>query len=384
MIDNSNSGAVRMKVFGVGGGGNNTVDYIETIGLGKEVTTYALNTDNQALKNSKADFKIKLGEQLTQGLGAGAIPTVGAQAARESKAEIEKFLDDGQTDILFVAAGMGGGTGTGAAPEIASYAKEKGITTISIVTTPFDFEGKSRLKSAMAGVKLLEENSDVCLVISNQNLVNKHPNVFLEEAFVLPDKILQTAIASFVRVLTHKSELGKSINLNDLKKRLTDAGLAVVSFETANEKLTQEEKEETERQIEKLQNSGKRVNPERYMSTSETRKNLQIALTKSVQSEMLDLSIRGARDIIISVGLRSGVSYTTLKDVNVILKELLSYTDEEMKQVKITTSPYYLDKENNEVEITLIATGFEDSSAIDKVIENKEQESKDAIALDIY
>lgn len=373
---------VKMKVFGVGGGGNNTVDHLKTIGIDGKVITYALNTDAQALKNSKADFKIKLGEELTQGLGAGSLPSVGAEAARESRQLIEGHLDD--TDILFIAAGMGGGTGTGAAPEIANYAREKGLLTIAVVTTPFTFEGTNRMRSAIGGVKALEETCDVCLVISNQNLIHNHSDVFVEDAFELPDNVLKTAILAFISVLTNSTTYGKDISYNQLKGMLTNAGLAVISIESSGKELPDDHKDAINADLDRKEAAGEFVDRERAIRAREIEFNLAKAIEKAVLSEMLDVSVRGAKSIILSIGYPEGTTRDNMQaHPHRIIRKLFNYTPEEYTNINVTVTPYYHNKGTKEVEVTLIATGFEDDKTVDRVIKNKEEEIENSDILGV-
>ena len=216
-----------IKVIGVGGGGNNTINFLKESGHCPDVMMYALNTDEQALRNCKADVTLPIGKTITRGLGAGSDPEVGRRAAEESREEIEKILEN--TDIVFVASGMGGGTGTGAAPEVAKYARDKGILTFAISTTPFVFEGAMRFHLALDGVKKLKANSDVCLIISNQNLIESHGDVYVEESFSLPDSVMETTISGLIELLTAHSQYGRNLDLNHLYNTLQNAGLALVS-----------------------------------------------------------------------------------------------------------------------------------------------------------
>lgn len=163
-IDNN----AKIKVFGVGGGGNNAVNRMIDEKI-KGIEFISINTDRQALVTSKAENQIQIGEKLTRGLGAGADPEVGRKAAEESKEQIEELLQD--TDMVFVTAGMGGGTGTGAAPVVAQLAKQKGILTVGVVTKPFGFEGKVRMKNAEAGIEELKANVDTLITIPNDRLL---------------------------------------------------------------------------------------------------------------------------------------------------------------------------------------------------------------------
>ena len=184
----------KIKVIGVGGGGNNAVNRMVEAQL-KGVEFIAVNTDKQALYTSKAEHKIQVGEKLTRGLGAGANPEVGKKSAEESKDEILKVLEG--ADMVFVTAGMGGGTGTGAAPVVAQLAKEMGILTVGVVTKPFAFEGKVRMKNAEQGIKELKTKVDTLITIPNDRLLQiVQKNTSMLEAFSIADDVLKQGIES--------------------------------------------------------------------------------------------------------------------------------------------------------------------------------------------
>ena len=184
----------KIKVIGVGGGGNNAVNRMVEAQL-KGVEFIAVNTDKQALYTSKAEYKIQVGEKLTRGLGAGANPEVGKKSAEESKEEIIKVLEG--ADMVFVTAGMGGGTGTGAAPVVAQLAKEMGILTVGVVTKPFAFEGKVRMKNAEQGIKDLKTKVDTLITIPNDRLLQiVQKNTSMLEAFSIADDVLKQGIES--------------------------------------------------------------------------------------------------------------------------------------------------------------------------------------------
>lgn len=227
---------IKIKVLGVGGGGSNTTDFISDSKL-SGIDTCAINTDAQALEVSKARHKIHIGEKRTNGLGAGSIPDVGLSAAEESTQEIKDYIKG--ADIVFIASGMGGGTGTGAAPYIAKLAKESDALTISIVTKPFKFEGRSRMSKAKEGIKKLNEISDVNIVIPNQKIVEDHKQEFLENAFTIPDNVLKIAVESLIRMLHTQSKTSSSIDLNSLKATLRNKGVAVMGYgESRNKDLS--------------------------------------------------------------------------------------------------------------------------------------------------
>ena len=201
--DNNNitmmDGTATIKVIGVGGAGNNAVNRMVESGI-KGVDFIAVNTDRQALQNSKANTKIQIGEKITRGLGAGANPDIGAQSAEESKAEVAEVLRG--ADMVFVTAGMGGGTGTGAIPVIAEEAKKRGILTVAVVTTPFKFEGKLRGARANLGIQKLKGNVNSLIVISNDKLLaNTDSDVSILNAFKLTDDILRQAIESITDLI---------------------------------------------------------------------------------------------------------------------------------------------------------------------------------------
>jgi cell division protein FtsZ len=218
-----------IKVIGVGGGGSNAINHMFKQGI-KGVDFVICNTDAQALQNSSVPNKIQLGVGLTEGLGAGANPEVGQQSAIESIAEIEKMLDS-NTKMVFITAGMGGGTGTGAAPVIAQLAKERDILTVGIVTIPFQFEGKVRSEQAMAGVERLRKQVDSLIVINNNKLREVYGNLGFKAGFSKADEVLSTASRGIAEVITH--HYTQNIDLKDAKTVLSNSGTAIMGSATA-------------------------------------------------------------------------------------------------------------------------------------------------------
>lgn len=318
---------LKIKVLGIGGGGSNTADFIIKNNM-KDIQTYSINTDNQALMQSKAETKIHIGKTLTKGLGAGAIPEIGRAAAEESREEIINHIKD--ADIVFVASGMGGGTGTGAAPYIASLAKELDILTIAIVTKPFAFEGRSRMEKAVEGISKLNDIADITVVIPNQKLIEEHEEKYIEEAFAIPDDVLRVAVESLIRMLDSNSQVGQSIDLNALINTLTDRGLAVMGIgESKSEDLTIEE-------------------------------NLANALDLATTSNILDISIKGAKQFLILLG--GDIQNITAGENDLIREQLvakLGYDDFQM----IVTYRDEEEAEEYERSITLIATGYVNNSS---------------------
>ncbi len=326
-----------IKIFGVGGGGSNTVDYIVDSGTLDFVKTYAVNTDAQALDNSKANKKIHIGQILTKGLGAGAIPTVGKKAAEESIEELVNELRG--TDIVFIASGMGGGTGTGAAPYVAEISRKLGILTIGVVTKPFDFEGPSRMKMALEGIKELEKSTDVTIVIPNEKLIQNYNEMYIEEAFVLPDEVLRKAIETIVRMLDASSNVSLHIDLNTLRSTLKDQGLAVMGVGESNEKdLTIME-------------------------------NLIKALENAIDSNILEISVYGSKKIVLLIG--GNINFITAAEEEEIINYLKGILDYEY-QIIIGYKDES-DKDETYRSVTIIATGYDDPKLLNQITSNEKK-----------
>jgi cell division protein FtsZ len=239
MISNSEFGSISfdlpknqsnvIKVIGVGGGGSNAINHMFKQGI-KGVDFIVCNTDSQALQNSPVPNKIQLGVNLTEGLGAGANPDVGQQSALESVGDIEKMLDS-NTKMVFITAGMGGGTGTGAAPVIAQLAKERDILTVGIVTIPFQFEGKVRQEQALLGVEKLRKQVDSLIVINNNKLREVYGNLGFKAGFSKADEVLATASRGIAEVITH--HYTQNIDLKDAKTVLSNSGTAIMGSSIA-------------------------------------------------------------------------------------------------------------------------------------------------------
>ena len=215
----------RIKVVGIGGGGNNTLNRISETGV-VGARTIALNTDAQDLIETKADKKILIGRELTKGLGAGAVPQVGEDAAKETEKDIKDALSN--SDMIFITCGMGGGTGTGAAPIVAEISKKTGALVVGVVTVPFAMEGSRRYDNAIFGLSKMEKFVDTLIVIPNEKLLQIAPNLPLHTAFKLADEVLTNAVKGITELVT-KSGL---INLDfaDIKTVMTDAGMAMIGL----------------------------------------------------------------------------------------------------------------------------------------------------------
>ncbi|ENX18082.1 cell division protein FtsZ [Acinetobacter sp. CIP 64.2] len=221
-LDNGN-GQARFTVFGVGGGGGNAVQHMAQSDI-QGVKFVCANTDKQALDSMNAPFKIQLGEQSTRGLGAGANPEVGQIAAEESREVIRQHLEG--TDMVFVTAGMGGGTGTGAAPVVAEVAKEMGILTVGVVTTPFNFEGRRRQKSAEKGIDALEAHVDSLIIIPNQRLLSVYGDISMKDAYKKADDVLLNAVRSIFDLVVNRGHI--NLDFADLKTAMSTRGYAMM------------------------------------------------------------------------------------------------------------------------------------------------------------
>ncbi|NPA42596.1 MAG: cell division protein FtsZ [Chlorobi bacterium] len=214
-----------IKVIGVGGAGTNAVNYMYEHRPVENVDYVVCNTDLQALKESPVPIKVQIGKRLTGGMGAGNKPETGRKAALEDMEEIQRIFDE-NTRMVFITAGMGGGTGTGAAPEIAKAAREKGILTVAVVTSPFHYEGPARMKAAREGIEKLRRHTDALLVVNNENLIDTYGDLPYLEAFHKSDEVLATAVESVSRVIMSNYHI--NVDFNDVETILRDSGTALL------------------------------------------------------------------------------------------------------------------------------------------------------------
>jgi len=304
-----------IKVIGVGGGGSNAVNHMYTQQI-KGVDFVICNTDAQALENSPIPNKIQLGASLTSGLGAGANPEIGAQAAKESMQEIQQMLNT-QTKMVFITAGMGGGTGTGAAPIIAKIAKDMDILTVGIVTMPFQFEGRMRSKQAQLGIDQLRQNVDSLIVINNNKLREVYGNLGFKAGFSKADEVLSTAARGIAEVITHHYK--QNIDLHDAKTVLSNSGTAIMG--SAREEGTNRAKN---------------------------------AIVKALDSPLLnDNKITGAKNVLLLIV--SGTSEVTLDEIG----EINDYIQDEAGYDANIIMGIGEDEELGEaISVTIVATGF--------------------------
>ena len=306
-----------MKVMGVGGGGSNAVNYMYKQGI-KGVDFIVCNTDSQALEESPVPNKIQLGVNLTEGLGAGANPEIGKLAALESYEELKNLLET-QTKMLFITAGMGGGTGTGAAPIIAEMAKEFDILTVGIVTIPFNFEGKNRELQAIKGLEKLKRSVDSLIIINNNKLREVYGNLGFKEGFSKADEVLATAAKGVAQVITH--HYTQNIDLKDAKTVLSNSGTAIMGSSTAS--------------------GSNRANE---------------AVIKALDSPLLnDNKIEGSKNVLLLI--ISGSDEITIDEIGEINEHIQNETGNSANIIMGVGEDIEL---GNNISVTVIATGFGD------------------------
>ena len=317
--DNNNmsmvDGTATIKVIGVGGAGNNAVNRMIEAEI-KGVDFIAVNTDKQALQISKAKTKIQIGEKITRGLGAGANPDIGAQAAEETKSEVAEALRG--ADMVFVTAGMGGGTGTGAAPVVAAAAKEMGILTIGVVTKPFTFEGKKRLSQAERGIESLKGKVDTLVVIPNDKLlqiIDRKTSII--DAFKMADDVLRQGVQGISDLIAIPGLV--NLDFADVKTVMLNQGMAHMGVGRASGENRAED-----------------------------------AAKEAIQSPLLETSIEGAKGVIINI---TGGDNLGLHEVNTAAELVQRSVDPEANIIFGTVTDESM---GDEIQITVIATGFED------------------------
>lgn len=307
----------KIKVIGVGGGGGNAISSMIESGTINGVEFIAVNTDAQVLLANKAPTKLQIGEKLTKGLGVGGHPEIGAQAAEESVEKIKELLID--SDMVFVTAGMGGGTGTGAAPVIAKLAKETGALTVGVVTKPFAFEGTRRSVAAEDGIERLKEATDTLIVIPNQRLMDViDRKMTLLEAFKVVDSVLGQAVGGIADIITTAGLV--NVDFADVKTIMKDAGSALLGIGTG---------------------------------VGENR--AQMAARAAVSSPLLDLSIEGARGVLFNI---AGGNDLTMFEVDEAARIISSAADPDANVIFGAVIKGDL---NDQVKITVIATGFDET-----------------------
>ena len=307
------SGKAKIKVIGVGGGGNNAVNRMIAAGI-TSAEFVAVNTDFQALTLSNAPTKVQIGAKLTGGLGAGADPNVGEKAAEESREELRALLKD--VDLLFITAGMGGGTGTGAAPVIAALSKELGILTVAVVTKPFAFEGKRRMHNAIQGIENLRGNVDTLLVIPNEKLLEVLPKgTAMLESFIKADDVLKQAIQSISELIVTPTVI--NLDFADISAIMRKKGLAHMGI-------------------------GIGEGPDKAIE----------AVRNAVESPLLETNIEGASGVILHVMGGKDMALDEVADASRLVEDIVD------PAANIIFGTGFDENLENKVQVTLIATGF--------------------------
>src|SRR6478672_10708163 len=307
-----------IKVIGVGGGGSNAVNHMFSQSI-DGVNFIICNTDAQAIATSRVPNKIQLGPHLTQGLGAGANPDIGRQATEESLEEIKRILEV-NTKMVFITAGMGGGTGTGGAPIIAKICKDLGILTVGIVTTPFAYEGKKRIAQAEEGISRLKDHVDTLLVISNDKMRHQFGNLTMKAAFSKTDNVLATAAKCITDVINSTRQI--NVDFADVCTVMRNGGIAILGSAAVD---------------------------------GENR--AQMAIEQALNSPLLnDNDIRGAKWILININSAEGEHEFTMDEVEIIQNYLLTQAGE---NTDVILGLGYDNNLEDKIGITLIATGFQ-------------------------
>lgn len=304
---------IDIKVIGCGGGGVNAVDGMIKAGL-SGVEFIAINTDAQALMPSLADVKVDIGRDRTKGLGAGANPEIGRLSAKDSVNEINEVVSG--ADVVFVTAGMGGGTGTGSAPIVANCSKKAGALTVGVVTTPFAFEGKKRMINALEGINNFSKEVDTLIVVPNENLISMlDPDISMEDAFKEADNILLKAVAAISDLVTTPGQI--NIDFADIKRVMKDAGSAFMGIGYA---------------------------------TGENR--AEVAGNEAITSPILNIDLNGATGVLISIASSGDIK---MSEINMIASLVSGKAHEDADIIFGTT----LDEDLEDgILVTVVATGF--------------------------
>lgn len=272
----------KIKVIGVGGGGGNALNGIAQAGIQGNVEYIAVNTDIQALKKSAADRQIQIGAKLTHGLGAGAKPEIGEASAQESKEEISEAIQD--ADMVFITAGMGGGTGTGAAPVVAEIAQSLDKLTIGVVTKPFKFEGAKKYERAEKGIEALIQNVDALIVIPNQNLITNDMKLTMKQSYAIADEVLKTDVIAIAEIITRHDEI--NVDFADVTTILKGAGRAHIAI-----------------------------------GHGEGKDKVQDIVSQVIKSDILETSIKGARRLIVNVTMSEDLLISDMDELTAAIAD---------------------------------------------------------------
>jgi len=329
----------KIKVIGTGGAGNNTIDRVKEVGIiGAE--TIAINTDAQDLLYTNADIKILIGREITGGLGAGSIPKIGEEAARESEQDIKKRIQG--ADMVFITCGLGGGTGTGSAPIIAEIAKKVGCLTVGIVTLPFIMEGQRRYENAIIGLEKLERIVDTLIVIPNDKLLELAPDLPLQTAFKVADEILTNAVKGIAELVTKAGLV--NLDFADIKAVMGDGGVAMIG-----------------------------------VGESDTENRALEAVEKAISNPLLDVDISGATGALINV---SGGSDMTLDEARKVVEAVSQKLDED---ARIIWGAQISEDLENTIRTMLIVTGVSSPQIFgphSRVPEKKKKEIEEELGIE--
>ena len=330
-MDDAHFNQTKIKVIGVGGGGSNAVNRMIESGLGN-VNFIAVNTDLQALKLSNAEYRIPIGSKLTSGLGAGGVPDVGEEAALENKADLQIILKG--SDMVFITAGMGGGTGTGAAPIVAEVAKETGALTVAVVTKPFDFEGKKKMRLAEEGIRKLREAVDTLIIIPNQYLLKiVEKRTPIREAFLMADDVLRQGVQGISELITITGEI--NIDFADVRTIMSGQGDALMGI-------------------------GQGSGDNRAVD----------AATNAINNPLLeDARMEGARGILVNI---TGGEDFSLSEYDEVIKIVTANADEDALIIPGQTIDENM---GDQVQVTVVATGFNNDLAVSETMDAVEPQN---------
>ncbi len=330
IMENEGMDLAKIKVVGVGGGGN-ALNCIVSEGI-QNVEYIAVNTDAQALKNSKATIKIQIGSKLTHGLGAGGKPEVGEGAAQESRDEIADALKG--ADMIFITAGMGGGTGTGAAPVVAEIARDMGILTVAVVTKPFRFEGARKLAQAEKGIDALLKNVDSLVVIPNEKLLTGRENLTMRQSFALADDILKTAVLSVTELILRHGQI--NVDFADVQTIMKDAGYAHMAI-----------------------------------GHGEGKDKVANAVQQVISSPLLETSIKGAKRLLLNIVMSEDIVTGDIAELTDTI------TNAAAPDVQLIFGTDFNPDLNDAIDIIVIASDFDDFKPEEEVSEETTEETED-------
>ena len=333
--------SAKIKVIGIGGGGNNSLSRMKEIGI-KGGELIAINTDAQDLLYANADQKILIGRELTQGLGAGSNPKIGQEAAKESEAEIKKKISN--SDMIFITCGLGGGTGTGAAPIVAGIAKKQGALTIGVVTMPFSIEGKKRIENAMNGLEKLESVVDTLIVIPNDKLLELAPELPLQTAFKIADEILTNAVKGTTELVT----ISGLVNLDfaDIKAIMINGGVSLIG-----------------------------------MGESDSSNRALEAVEKAIQNPLLDVDISNATGALVNIIGGPDMSLDECKSIIETVGNKLS------PDAKMIWGAQISDDMEKSIRVLLIITGVKSAQILghsDTLESRKHQEIEEELGIEFF